>query len=91
LNAKEGDLIHIERVSSWNFNQELPDAMYEGITSRLLILTNEDVKGIDVTDISFYKEEEEVLLAPCYLFVKRKISDALEVGYVNKVITDSSS
>lgn len=82
LNAKVGDLISMNRVTSWSFNKDIPDAMYEGMESVLITIKNDDVRGVDVTDISFYKEEEEILLAPCLLYVETRDLDVLKVSYM---------
>lgn len=82
LQAKIGDVIKLTRVTSWSYDRQIPDQMYEGVSSYLLILSNAKVKGIDVVDISFYKEEDEIMLAPCTVLVDDKIEDTLYVSYV---------
>jgi hypothetical protein len=67
MSAKIGDIVHLNRVSSWSLNTVIPDAMYENTNSRLLILENCIVCGRNVTDISIYKDKEEILLAPIKL------------------------
>ena len=82
LKANISDVIELERVSSWSYNTNTPNAMYEGIPSRILILRDTRVHGLDVTPISFYKEEAEVLLAPCKLRITSIFQDIVEVSYL---------
>lgn len=88
LNAQRGDLIQLTRVSSWSFSPDVPNQKYDGITSRLLILRTAEVRGIDVSDISSFRSEKEVLLAPCSLFIEKIDHDVIEAKYVYDVISD---
>jgi hypothetical protein len=80
LEAKIGDILKIERVTSWSANSTIPDAMYEGVESVMLILDGWII-GQCIADISFFKEEEEFMLAPCKLKVIDRQGDILYVQY----------
>lgn len=90
LNANQGDLLELNRISSWSYDYDMPNQKYEGIDSRMLILNNSIVKGMDIDDISPYKDEQEIILAPCLLFVEKKEGDILYVKTINKIIEDYS-
>lgn len=84
LNAKAGDILKLTRVSSWSRNNVVPNEMYEGTTSVMLILENTYVRGLDVTPISFFKNEEEILLAPCEIYVSSITDDVLTIKYISR-------
>ena len=80
MSALPGEVLVVPCISSWSRNSEMPDQKYEGIDSVKLILSSEDpVRGFDVEKISPYHEEEEVLLAPCTLVVLSRKDDVLVV------------
>ena len=82
MEAQEGDVIRLDRVTSWSGNPDICDAMYEEVESCMLVLVDELVRGVHVTDISFYKDEEEMMLSPCTLKVTKKSGDVLECSYI---------
>lgn len=82
MQAQTGNIIPLDRVSSWSYNVDIPNAKYEGIDSVLLILGPGIVKGVDIADISSYKEEQEVMLAPAKFYVESRKGDILYVKYI---------
>lgn len=90
LNAKSGDLVEMNRISSWSQSSRMPDQKYEGIPSVMLILRQSQIRGSDVSEFSPFKNEREFLLAPCHLFVEAKNGDILEVRYVDRYVKDDN-
>ncbi len=83
MQAQPGDIITLNRVSSWSGNVEIPNAKYENIDSVLLILDRGLIKGVEISNISSCPEEEEVMLAPARFSVKSRIGDVLYVKYIS--------
>jgi hypothetical protein len=82
MSAEVGDVIDLDRATSWSWDAETTDDMYEEVESVQLILSDTRVLGLDLMDISAFPEEEEVLLAPCQLVVTRRSGDELYVDYI---------
>jgi len=86
LNAKAGDAITVDRVSSWSRDDWIVGEMYDTIESVLLILESFDtVRGLDVSTISTYKDEHEILLTPSIFHVLRREGNTLWVRLEHNV------
>lgn len=73
LNLQIGDTLDSTRVSSWSLFEDMPNAKYEKIASVMLVISDTQVHGRDIANISGFTEEEEVLLAPTrFRVVNRK-------------------
>lgn len=90
MNSQIGDIISMNRVTSWTYDSEIADAVYDGVESVKLILRRANVRGLNIIDISSFPEEAEILLAPCDLYVQDRKGDLLEVSYVNNVVNDEA-
>lgn len=82
MELRTGDSILVPRLTSWSRNPLMPDWKYEGIPSVKLVLRNTTVKGLNVSDISLYHGEGEVILSPGKLVVKSRFGDILLVDFL---------
>lgn len=79
MNAQIGDIIQITRLSSWTYNRSIAEVIYEDSEFVILTISNQDVSGIDIMDISTYKEEMEILLSSGKFKVISRIGNELTV------------
>jgi hypothetical protein len=79
MNCKKGDILNSNRVSSWSLSYDIPNSQYEGIDSIMFILHSQNVNGLDISNISPYGEEKEILLTPCKLMVVDRDGDEVIV------------
>jgi hypothetical protein len=86
LKAKEGDKIINNRVTSWSRDDMIVNDMYDGVDSVYLILENFDkTRGVDVSTISIYKDEHEILLTPSIFTIVTREEDIIWVRVENNI------
>ena len=85
MKAKAGDIIDIVRLTSWSLNENLPDTVYQDCKSVKLIIENQTIAGIEVSIISAYPKEQEVMVSPCKIRVNERNDDFLKVSYIGAI------
>lgn len=63
LNVEVGDIVNIKRVQSWTRDINIAEVIYEGVDHVILTIKDEIVTCLDISNISYFKEEMEILLS----------------------------
>lgn len=89
IKANVSDVINLNKITSWSLDFNMSNEKYKGTDYRLLVISNQTIKGIDISKISTFPDELEVLLAPCSLFVISITNYIINLKYINTVINDN--